>query len=182
MKINQPIFIITGEQGAGKTSFLKEVIDLLKKKNIRVGGFVADGFWKNDQRHRFILVNQITGEQLTFCQRDKVDGWEKIRHFYVNPLGQEFGEKALLPRHNENIDIVAVDEVGPFELEGKGWSKSLEIHLQERNLPMIWVARKSMITKLINKWDLVDYQIFPFNKTDVLFLTNSIYKFIKHSE
>ncbi|MCD4694912.1 MAG: hypothetical protein K8S16_01630, partial [Bacteroidales bacterium] len=38
------IFIITGEQGSGKTTFLTDVVNGLKKSKVSVGGILAEGY------------------------------------------------------------------------------------------------------------------------------------------
>ena len=38
------VFLITGQQGSGKTTFLSHVVDELNKFGIQSGGFLAEDF------------------------------------------------------------------------------------------------------------------------------------------
>ncbi len=171
----QKIFIVSGAQGAGKTTFTQELISQLLIKGITSGGILAKGYWKENVRERFDLIDLLTKEKMIFCQREKKTGWEKVRHFYINPLGQSFGEKALHPDNLKDVDIVVIDEVGPFEIEGKGWADSIEKLLNESELPMIWVVRESIVWEVLEKWEIEPIQIFHINEKEPLIAAQEIY-------
>ncbi|MCF8367547.1 MAG: nucleoside-triphosphatase [Bacteroidales bacterium] len=161
------IYIVTGEQGSGKTTFLKEVILELKKEKIRIGGIVAEGYWKNNQRDRFELVNQSNGARIVYCQRTPNEGWENIRSFFINPLGQSFGEEALNPKNIRDIDLLVMDEIGPFELQGKAWAGMITLLLEEVNIPMVWVVRESLVSEVLKKWGIEPVKQFLANTSKV---------------
>ena len=155
------IIILTGEQGSGKTTFLQEMIFGLAIKGVQTAGILAEGFWKNYERDYFELINLKSKNRILYCQRDPKDGWEKLRHFYINPDGQKFGEAALDPNHLKNTDIVVIDEIGPFELKGKGWAKAIEsilVGLPEST--MIWVVRKSLLNEVIDHFKINPMKIY----------------------
>ena len=112
-------FIITGEQGSGKTTLISEVVLNLQKRGFIIGGILAEGSWENNIRNSFELVDLLTGERIIYCQRNEVEDWEKIRNFFINPRGQLFGENSLAMDHIKNADLIVIDEIGPFELQGK---------------------------------------------------------------
>lgn len=155
------IFIITGDQGSGKTTFLQEMIFNLANSNIKTGGILAEGFWKNYERNHFELIDLKSKNSILFCQREPKDGWEKLRHFYINPAGQRFGEAALDHEYLKDSDIVVIDEIGPFELKGKGWSRSIQSIL--KNLPdmtMVWVVRKSLLDEVASHFKFQPLQVY----------------------
>jgi nucleoside-triphosphatase len=159
------IFIITGEQGSGKTTFLEEAISLLKEKNIKIGGVLAPGFWHENQRDRFDLVNLTTGDRILFCQRKEVPGWDRIRHFYVNPAGQSFGGKALLESQRIGCHVVVIDEIGPFELQGKGWAKPLDELLRRQGIAVVISVRKKLLHEVIGHWNIQNYALTNVENT-----------------
>ncbi len=159
------IIILTGEQGSGKTTFLHEMIFGLAKNNLQVGGILAEGFWKNYERDRFELIDLKSNNRILYCQREPKDGWEKLRQFYINPDGQKFGEVALDTNYLNNADIIVIDEIGPFELKGKGWAKAIESIvkiLQEKIL--IWVVRESLLIEVSDHFKIQPLNIYNVEK------------------
>ena len=155
------IIIITGEQGSGKTTFLQEMIFGLANNDVQIAGILAEGFWKNYERNHFELIDLKSKNRLLYCQREPKDGWEKLRHFYINPDGQKFGEAALDTDYLKNVDTVVIDEIGPFELQGKGWAKAIESIL--KGLPeliMIWVVRESLLNEVTAHFKIKPLKIY----------------------
>lgn len=173
------VFIISGKQGGGKTTFLQKVLNGLRDQNIRAGGIVAEGYWKNNVRDRFELIDLKTNRRIDFCQRESNPGWEKVRHFYINPFGQSFGEKALHPDNLSEMDIVVIDEVGPFEVEGKGWATAIEDLLNNSELPMIWVVRESIVFEVLEKWGTEAVELFHIDEIKSLFAAEEILNSLK---
>ena len=156
------IIIITGEQGSGKTTFLQEMIFELANNDVQIAGILAEGFWKNYERDYFELIDLKSKNRLLYCQRKPKDGWEKLRHFYINPDGQKFGEAALDPGYLKNADIVVIDEIGPFELKGKGWAKAIESILKGLpELTMVWVVRKSLLEEVASHFNIQPLKVYP---------------------
>jgi nucleoside-triphosphatase THEP1 len=155
------IHIITGGQGAGKTTFLQEMIFGLAKSNIQLGGILAEGFWKNYERDHFKLIDLKSNNSILYCQRETKKGWKKWRHFYINPEGQKFGELALDPDYIAESELIVIDEVGPFELKGKGWANSIRKILDK--LPdktMIWVIRKHLLDDVYAHFNIQPYKVY----------------------
>jgi len=148
------IFIISGKQGSGKTTFLTKLIEHLHKENKLAGGIIAHGFWKNNERSGFELENIRTGEKIILCQTDPVQGWEKFRRFYFNPEGFVFGNSALEPEYIANTDIIVIDEVGPLELEDKGWAQAIKSLLKTTGKPVIFVVRESLTKDIIKHFKI----------------------------
>jgi nucleoside-triphosphatase THEP1 len=47
-----------------------------------------------------------------------------------------------------------VDEVGPFELQGKGWAPALQKLLKLSEKVLILVVREALLKKVIQHWKL----------------------------
>ncbi len=175
------IFIITGQQGSGKTTFLSELINHLRAEDISIGGFMAHGFWKDNIRDGFELEDLKTGEKIVLSQTDSVEGWEKFRRFYFNPKGFVFGGKSLSPENLDNIELIAIDEIGPFELEGKGWGKAIDMLLTETNKPMIWVCRESILSEIIAEYNLESYCIYNISQDEPKIIAKEIISRLKQN-
>ncbi len=169
------IIIISGKQGGGKTTLLQEMIVGLNKLGMRISGILAEGYWKNQKRDYFELINIKSNTRLLYCQREPKEGWEKLKHFYINPDGQKFGEAALDPEYLDDSDIIVIDEVGPFELKGKGWANSIDNLLKK--LPdriMIWVVRRSLLDEVSNHFKIQPFKIFHIEEV----CSENVIKFI----
>ena len=126
---------------------------------------MAEGFWKEGVRDRFDLVNIMTGDKLLYCQRDRVEGWEKIVHFYINPAGDKFGNEVLKSENLKGVNIVIIDEIGPFELQRKGWARSIFKICKELDVPMLWVVRNHLVEEVIDYFDVKEYQSFDISQS-----------------
>ncbi|MCB2219636.1 MAG: hypothetical protein KQI35_04510 [Bacteroidetes bacterium] len=176
--MKSPVFIVTGESGSGKTTTLFKLYNALLSEKIEVAGILAPGTWKDNQRDLFELVNLLTGDRIVYCQRDPVDSWEPINHFYINPEGQSFGEKTLHWKHIQNAKVIFIDEIGPFEMQGKGWAPSLEAILLNLDVPLVISVRKSLINEVIGYWNLNVQGIIDASKNH-LSLLEKMMKFLK---
>jgi nucleoside-triphosphatase THEP1 len=47
-----------------------------------------------------------------------------------------------------------IDELGPLEMAGKGWSSLIEKILRDYPRPMIWTARRSLAGKIAVRWNV----------------------------
>ena len=123
------VIIITGNKGKGKTTKLLNIIDLLKKENIRIAGFTAESEWNNGERNKYILVDINSDTSITLCTSNPCEGYKQYGRFFFNPEAIKFGQELLASHRNEKL-VVVVDEVGPFELENKVWHSPLKYHLE----------------------------------------------------
>jgi nucleoside-triphosphatase len=101
---------------------------------------------------------------MVLSQTKPVEGWEKFRRFYFNPKGFAFGKGILSPDNLQNTEIIVIDEIGPFELQGKGWRKAIDKLLVETNKPMIWVCRESILKEIVEGFNLQSYQVIDILK------------------
>jgi nucleoside-triphosphatase THEP1 len=160
-KMKNKVFIITGEQGSGKTTFLVQIIEELKRSGIHPKGFIAEGFWLNNERSHFDLIDLSNQHRILFCSKDFNQGWEQIGHFYINPAAIDFGEKILDLAAANQSTLCVIDEIGPFELQNKGWSHSIfSISKSNPELPMIWVVRKNLVQPVIAHFSVENYCLF----------------------
>jgi iron complex transport system ATP-binding protein len=178
--MKQKIFIITGQSGSGKTTFLSHIIKELKKKGIQSGGFLAEGFWENNTRSHFELVNLITDEMKLFCTKIPQTGWEKIGQFYINPTAITFGETILDPDYLSQSDICVIDELGPFELKNKGWSGAVNRLLNYSSvIPMIWIVREQLLRNMVDYFGIEPLMIIQAEEYQLNEVVDKIISAIK---
>jgi nucleoside-triphosphatase THEP1 len=177
--MNPPVFIVTGGSGSGKTTTMLQLFEALTIRNIKVGGLLAMGTWKNNRRDRFELVNLFTGDRIVYCQRDPVETWESLNRFYINPDGQTFGERALNRPSVHNAQVIIIDEIGPFEMQGKGWAQALEGIVSNLRVPLVISVRKSLMDEVIRHWSLDVQGTVDAGEGAHLLLLEEIRKFMK---
>ena len=130
MKPSEPhhnIFIVTGKVHSGKTTFLSRLTDRLRMEHIAMAGFLSHGAFSENRRSSFTLVNIQNGAQILLATIEKCEGWIPFGSFFFNPEALREGEKIIRKGLDQRTDLVVLDELGPFELEGGGWTGILEL-------------------------------------------------------
>jgi len=163
-KDQRQIFIITGETGSGKTTFLLKLIDELRGKAQSIAGFAALSVPEDGPSGSFNILDLVSGKILPLASRRFREGWEAIGNFYFNPEGMLMGTEILEDPLINNNDLIVVDEIGPFELEGKIWAESLTRLLAIRSCPVLLVVREQLVSRVIHQWSLKDAMIFKFGQ------------------
>ena len=170
----QKIFIVTGKIDGGKTSFIKKLVDVLKEKNIKVGGIYSQKIIENNERTGYDVVDIKTNKSEIFLRANGNGNLEKIGIFSIFPQGLKFGLESLKPSNNIENEIVIVDEVGKLELSGKGWASELEDFLILQNNHILMVIHEDLVEKTIEKWNLKNSLIIKIPEVDFLTATNQI--------
>ena len=152
---NNPIvFFITGKKGSGKTTFITEVISNLQKEGFKAGGILAPGYWDNNIRSRFDIVDISANERKLLCGMEIENGAEEIGRFKFVGEGLALGSEALSYENVFDKDLVVIDEVGPLELKGKGWAESINELISKCNKILILVVRDDAVEEVKNYFKL----------------------------
>ncbi len=162
----QKIIIISGERREGKTTFLKNILKDLDKKQIKYSGIISEGIDKNNKRLGFNIIDLETQKKYKLCSTNKDLGKQKTGKFYFNNDIINLGNKILQSSKN---NLVIIDEVGHLELMDKGWAVSIDELIKQKK-DLILVVRKKLLEKVIKKWNLSQAQIFDISEyhyTDV---------------
>jgi len=96
-----------------------------------------------------------------------VQGWDKIGNFYFNPDVLRRGNEALNDPQILNTDLIVIDEIGIFELDGKIWADVVSRLIDTGSISMIWVVRDALVEKVITKWALKDPVIIDIEKASI---------------
>jgi len=164
MQAHEQILILTGDLHAGKTTTVKKLIENLQKKGYSVKGIISSGEFQDNRRSSFELQNIVTGENLPLASNEKQVGWSRFRRYWFNPEAIEKGNEMIQAACRSNPDVLIIDEVGPMELLGQGWSGSLELAIERTDVLQIWVIRKSKLNEALVKWQLSKHNILDISK------------------
>lgn len=158
------IYLVIGDREEGKTTFLRKMVADLIAEGKKVSGFLAIGIHDNEGvRCGFSIRNIETGEEAEFCVTDGNPHWEKIGRFRINPHGLAKGYEWMASERIRQSDILVIDELGPLEMAGKGWSDLIGRILQEDPKTMIWTVRRNLAAKIAVKWNVGEVKFIDVN-------------------
>jgi nucleoside-triphosphatase THEP1 len=159
------ICLVTGDREEGKTAFLVKMVDDLIAEGQKVTGFLAIGIHDAEGiRYGFNIRNIETGEEAEFCVSHGDNDWERIGRFSINPAGLAKGYEWMAPERIRHSDILVIDELGPLEMTGRGWSDLIGRILHEDPKPMIWTVRRNLAPKIAVKWNVGEVRIIDISE------------------
>ena len=173
------VFIISGRSGEGKTSLLKQVIKTLQKKGLRINGFYAQGTWEQNTRSAHCLVEINGQKKIELCTTNKTKGWTKENRFYFNPVAIEFGNKIIEEATKSNAHLIVIDEIGPFELQGKIWAQKFFNLLKLSKVPILITTKQKLINAVVTKFEIKDFIEFP-SSTPPKTIVDTLSEYLKY--
>jgi nucleoside-triphosphatase THEP1 len=178
MKKKSNVVIITGEIGSGKTSMISGISARLKESGILAGGIIAPAVFEGDQKTGYKIIDISNSVEMQLSQTSEMDGMARVGKYFFNSGAITFGREALSVERNQDSQIVLIDEVGAWELQGQGWAGSLNELIINCNMPLIITVRKSFLDLVIENWMLQNPLVIEAedNTTDKAF--NEMLKFI----
>jgi len=160
------IFLLTGGVQEGKTTFASGLVPLLEKEGVKVAGFISPGEFSGDTRTAFSLEDLESGERIPLARAGEMEGWIRFRRYWFNPRALAAGEEIIGRATEQRADLVIVDEVGPWELEGGGWAAMLDRLVGERHVAQLWVVREGILNVVNRTWRVPPEQVFKIGKHD----------------
>ena len=145
------VLLLTGDSGEGKTTLLQKVIE--KHTHLGFGGIVCPGRFKNGLRHEITIKDLVTGKSVPFARR--ADDSPRSG-FTFSARGEALAREALDPLSVRGCHCAVVDEVGPREIQGKGFSPLLPPLLSMEGTGHIWVVRPEIVDAVCRRWMLRD--------------------------
>ena len=175
------IVIITGDIHEGKTTFARCIISDLLQKKIRLAGFLSIGVNENGIRTGFDLHDIESGAQIELCSEKKDIKRLKLGRYYFNYDSFAFGNRILDTDNLKEKQLIIIDEIGPLELKGQGWSNAIEKITRNLTIPQIWIVRKSLIQEISRKWNIGNAYIYDITESSIAEVENKIEEIIINS-
>lgn len=162
---SEKIFLITGAVGEGKTTLAGKISDSLRKCNIRTAGILSERVMDGASTIGYDIVNIETGERKILMREQADNEGEKSGRFTLSSEGFNMG-RAILNSYvsAENI-LVIVDEAGALELNGRGWSDSIDKLLTCSGIYLLITVRDSNEVKIREKWNFEKTVVFRVKDT-----------------
>lgn len=176
------VFLVTGPVQGGKTTFLSALAALLKKRGLTPGGFLCPGTFDSGNRSEFYLKNILTGVELPMGSARETLQWFKYRRFWFNPGAFKVGEEWIRECLRQEAQIIVIDEVGPMELEGSGWSEILD-DLVKQPVPLqLWSVRENILQEVMQRWNIHSEHLIRIDTMDVYQAAEIIFRMILPSD
>ncbi len=159
------IYIITGAIGEGKTAWLIKLCTLLNEKGIKTGGILALRIIQDGITTGYDISDISSGVRKPFL---RLTGSETIgvERFTVSQEGVVAGQNALDPYANSDREVIIVDEAGPLELRGQGWSNRIDELIQNTSATIIIAVRNSLTGSVIEKYGIAEAQVIDVGTGD----------------
>jgi len=161
------VIIISGEVQEGKTTFLLELVSLLKSQDVPLKGFIAKGIHKEEGRIGYDLVDVETDASEQYIRIEKLPSAYRHGKYYFSPQGLEFGRKILQKADKQNTSLIIIDEVGPVELKGKGWAEEIERLVNNSRIPQLWVVCKPILNRAMRQWNIGEVLLIDISTDSV---------------
>ena len=165
--MNNYVFIVTGDVGEGKTTFVTELIEILKLNSIKIAGFIAPSIFENNIKKGFLITNIKTQCSKLLCMNEYINGFFNIGKFYFNPEGINMGVELIQPENIKEDNLVVIDEVGIFELDNLVWSESIDNLIKKTSKNLLLIVREGLLENVIEKWQIKNYTLINIRASNI---------------
>ena len=162
------VVLICGGSGSGKTSMVEKICVCAEKKGMTVGGISAPGTFKDGYRFSLDVMNLATRERHFLAQR-YLPSDITFGPFGFSVDGLAFGKSAILQAIKRRVDILVIDEIGPFELMNRGWASSLKQAISSAICPLVVTIRPEVVVDVCsNFFSLREIVSIPVEEADTI--------------
>lgn len=159
------VFLVSGKVHGGKSSFVELLVEECREAKFNVAGFIASGTFKQNKRDSFTVTDLSTNKSFLLGSLRKESNWIKHRDFYFDPQSFKQGEEIIAKGLDDMADLIVLDELGPMELAGNGWSNALKLLEKNYDLAQVWVVRERIVKEVKDRWNIPEENIFPIGST-----------------
>lgn len=145
---------LTGLPKSGKSTVLIKTIELLKKKGLKVGGFITPEIIEEKKRTGFYVKDVFSGMMEVFASID----------FKIEPRFGKYGidieafDKIAIRAMDfalENCDVLIVDEIGKMEFFSENFKgKSTALMLIDK--PIIAVLHRNFVNQFKQYGEIIE--------------------------
>jgi nucleoside-triphosphatase THEP1 len=174
-KTEHKIYILTGEAGEGKTTFLQKLTAELKEEGIWAGGILAPRIMEGDMTAGYDVLDISSQIRVPFLRLKNAE-IKGVERFTQLEEGYMEGLKALDPDNNRDNHVIIIDEVGPLEMRDEGWAGRISELLKINEWQIILVVRKNLVDEVIRKFSIKDPAIYGVGPDNYSKLLNEVFK------
>lgn len=160
------VFLLIGQVHAGKTNFLKKFVLKLEKEKVPLDGFLSESIREGNEILGYNLFELKTKKRFPFIRPYGNEDWERIGPFFFIPQTLERARGIILA--SRAADLLIVDEVGPLEIEGKGFWPALQKVLFDYSRHFLLIARASIFEELSSLLGKTEIKVFATGEENLL--------------
>ena len=155
------VYLLTGRPGTGKTSIIKQVVDVMEGK---AGGFFTEEIRSQGVREGFRLVT-LDGHSAILAHIN-IHSPYRVSKYGVDIDSLDRVGVSALNRAAEECDLVVVDEIGKMELFSDKFKESvLKAFDSERIvLGVIHRANTPFLREIKNRRDVIIFEVTRENQ------------------
>lgn len=145
---------LTGKPRSGKSTIIIKLIELLRKKNIKIGGFTTPEIIENGKRAGFYVKDIFSNEMEIFASIDFKIG-QKIGKYGIDISAFEKIVLKAIDFAAQNCDVIVLDEIGRMEFLSKEFEKKIhELILIEK--PLVATLHRNFIKKFKDFGEIIE--------------------------
>jgi nucleoside-triphosphatase len=157
---------ITGLPGAGKTTALLRVIDMLRQEELTIGGMIDEPIIEGRYRIGFTTRDLLTGETEVFAHTN-IESKIMVGKLGIDTKVLERIGVAAIKHACENCDVIVIDEVGKMEVESQAFIDMVKEAL-DVDKPMILTlhkkSRNPLLQDIRRRDDVRILEVTPTNR------------------
>ncbi len=150
---SRTITLITGEYNSGKTTSL---LAFLQKKNIKAPDLCGFVSLANPEKTCYRLKDLFSGEERVALDEQSIPLGRARGRFFVDDAVFAWANKQVTARL-PFARLAVFDELGRFELEGRGFDPSFRQALAITGLDIVATVRLSFLQEVIDHYALGRY-------------------------
>jgi len=147
-------YLLTGELGAGKTTFCLHLVEILGEAGWDVAGTVSPAVFKAESKVAIDLLNPRSGQRrrlATLLTPEAQQSGPATKRWGFDAETLAWGD-SLLARATP-CDLLIIDELGPLELErGEGWLSGLKAIDEGKYKAAVIVVRPHLLHLATQRW------------------------------
>lgn len=157
------ITVITGPVNCGKSTKLLELYQKTKKGD----GFICEKYFDEGKFKGYNLrrlgTNQIKNFIFLKNQQPNIKSNLEIGRFVFDPEIFRWAEYTYKTLISNNIEPIYMDEIGPMELNHKGFHDIFK-EILATNLDIYFSCRISLVDEIICKFNIVDFRLIKIQQ------------------
>lgn len=146
------IFIVTGSQGKGKTTYIEEMTD------DRTAGVYSKVVFDNDVRIGYDAVIIGGNESIPLCRTDYKSDLMLGRFGFYEDIFGLIAER-IINTDKKTYEKIIIDEIGLLEKEKKGWYDLMRWAIRQNDVKLVISVRKDVVEIIKEYFDGRDYVV-----------------------